>query len=108
MEQATKRRPSNCVRRLSDHQGTWKSAGLNAMEPFTLTIWLWMGARFEQTQIENMGRGECVERLMTIRGDRGSRFVKGQCIGAHGYILPRDRQPQICAFAACWQAGKRV
>jgi hypothetical protein len=40
------------------------------MEPFTLTIWLWMGARFEQTQIENLGRGECVERLMTIRGDR--------------------------------------
>ena len=27
------------------------------MEPFTLFVWLWMGQRFEQTQIENMGRG---------------------------------------------------
>ena len=35
------------------------------MELFTLIIWLWMGARFEETQIPNMGRGECVERLMT-------------------------------------------
>jgi hypothetical protein len=72
------------------------------MEPFTLAIWLWMGARFEKTQIENMGRGECVERLMTIRGDRGSRLIQGQCIGAGGYILPMDRPPSPpCAHVRC-------
>ncbi len=48
-----------------------------------------------------MGRGECVERLMTIRGDRGSRLIKGQCIGAGGYVLPMDRQPQPCAHLRC-------
>jgi hypothetical protein len=57
-----------------------------------------MGARFEETQIPNLGRGECVERLMTIRGDRGSRLIKGQCIGAGGYVLPMDRQPLRCGW----------
>jgi len=61
------------------------------MEPFVLTIWLWMGARFEQTQILNLGRGECVELKMAIEGDR--TLAKGQCIGAGGYILPMDRPP---------------
>ena len=33
--------------------------------------------RFEETnQHPNMGRGECVERLVTIRGDRGSGPVQ--------------------------------
>jgi hypothetical protein len=30
---------------------------------------------------------------VTIRGDRGSRLIKGQCIGASKYVLPMDRQP---------------
>ena len=74
------------------------------MEPFTLTIWLWMGARFEETQIPNMGRGECVELKMTIESDRGhGRTMKGQCIGAGGYILPMDRPNQPCAPASAKQ-----
>jgi hypothetical protein len=59
------------------------------MEPFTLILWIWMGSRFERTQM-NLGRAECVERLMTIEGDRGK--AKGQCIGAGGYILPMDAE----------------
>ena len=35
-------------------------AELEPMEPFTLIIWLWMGARFEQTQVLNLGRSECI------------------------------------------------
>jgi hypothetical protein len=48
-----------------------------------------------------MGRGECVERLMTIQGDRGSRLVKGQCIGAGGYMaLPAMRSSPVRLAAA--------
>jgi hypothetical protein len=67
------------------------------MEPFTLSIWLMMGARFEQTQILNMGRSECIDRLLTIQGDRD--LAKCQCIGAEDYILPTDRPIEICGFA---------
>ena len=35
-----------------------KRAQGSAMELFTLTIWLWMGARFEEMQIPNLGRGD--------------------------------------------------
>ena len=71
------------------------------MEPFTLTIWLWMGARFEETQIPNMGRGECVELKMTIESDRGhGRTMKGQCIGAGGCVLSMDRR-HPCARVWC-------
>ena len=95
------------------------------MEPFTLIVWLMMGPRLEETQIENMSRGDCIDRLLTIQGDRD--LAKGQCIGAGGYILPTDRPIQICSvaglscrwmmperkrvicgFAACWQGGERV
>ena len=48
------------------------SLGFAGMEPFTLTIWLWMGARFEQTQMLNLGLAECRERLWTIEGDRAA------------------------------------
>jgi hypothetical protein len=41
-----------------------------------------MGQRYEATQILNMGRGECVEQLMIIVGDRGGPRVRGQRIGA--------------------------
>ena len=49
-----------------------------------------MDMRFAQMQNLKLGRSECVERLTTIRGDRGSRLVKGQCIGAGVYVLPSD------------------
>ena len=67
------------------------------MEPFTLIVWIMMGMRFEETRIENLGRGECVEMLSTIQGDRGGPRVKGQCIGAGGYSLPMDRSSPRCA-----------
>ena len=56
-----------------------------------------MGARFEQTQIPNLGRGECVERLTAIRG---GRLIKGQCIGAGGCVLSMDRR-HPCARVWC-------
>ena len=69
------------------------------MEPFTLIIWLWMGARFEQTQILNMGRGECGERLMAVEGDRSAR---GQCLGADGTMVKsRKLVPHICGIGWC-------
>ena len=71
------------------------------MEPFTLIIWLYVGMRFEETHIPNLGRGECVELKMAIAGDRGSRLVKGQCICAGGYILPMDRPHRPCAHLRC-------
>ena len=75
-----------------------KSQGkISGMEPFVFSVWLWMGLRFEQAQILNMGRSECIDRLLTIQGDRD--LAKCQCIGANGYILPTDRPIQICAFA---------
>jgi hypothetical protein len=57
-----------------------------------------IGERFEETRVLNLSRAECHERLMAIKGDR---LAKGQCFGAY-------RQPEICAFAACWRGGKRV
>jgi hypothetical protein len=35
-------------------------------EIFTLTVWLWVGQRLEETIIEYLSRGECVERLDEI------------------------------------------
>jgi hypothetical protein len=72
------------------------------MEPFVLTIWLWAGQRFEQIEIRNLDRAECLERLMLIGGDRGHPKDRGQCIGANGYIFPREiRTFPPCANAAC-------
>ena len=72
------------------------------MEPFTLIIWLYVGIRFEEVRMVDLGRGECVDRKMAIEGDRGSRLIKGQCIGAGGYILPMDRPPPPpCAHVRC-------
>ena len=67
----------------------------NRVTKFTLTLWLYMDMSFAQMQNLKLGRSECVERLTTIRGDRGSRLVKGQCIGAGVYVLPSDRPPSI-------------
>jgi hypothetical protein len=80
------------------------------MEPFTLFVWLWMGQRFEQTQIENMGGGDCVERKVAIEADRAFNKAKGQCIDAGGYVLPMDRPPAPpCAHLRCGlSAWRRV
>ena len=72
------------------------------MEPLTLIIWLYVGMRFEEVRMVDLGRGECVDRKMATEGDRGSRLIKGQCIGAGGYILPMDRPPSPpCAHVRC-------
>jgi hypothetical protein len=76
------------------------------MEPFTLIVCM-MGGRFEETRVENLGRGECVELKLTIEGDRG-RQTKGQCIGAGGYILPGDRPTPICANCGLLPGRKQV
>jgi hypothetical protein len=70
------------------------------MEPFTLILWIWMGQRFEETRILNLGREECVTRQMEIEGDR-ERPVHAMCRGYAGYILPGDRSRVVCAHAAC-------
>jgi hypothetical protein len=66
-------------------------APASPIEPFTLTVWLIMAQRFEATQVDYLGRGECVELLMRISGDRGGSRVKGQCIGAPA-VHPPGRQ----------------
>jgi len=50
------------------------------MEPFALILWIWMGQRFEETRILNLGREECVTRQMEIEGDR-ARPVHALCRG---------------------------
>jgi hypothetical protein len=45
-----------------------------------------MGMQIEETRIETLGRAECVERLMEIRGDRAHE--RAQCIGFGG--CPHD------------------
>jgi hypothetical protein len=85
---------------------TGQEAGM--MEPFTLSIWLMMGWRFEETRVPGLNRGECIERLLKISGARGSRDDRGRsndkarCIGANGTILPSEvRQFPPCAHVAC-------
>ena len=70
------------------------------MEPFTLTIWLWMGARFEQTQMLNLGLAESRQRFWTIEGDRTAR---GQCLGADDAMITKSRKlvPHICGIGWC-------
>jgi len=50
------------------------------MESFALIIWIWIGARFEETRIENLTREECVERQVEIQADR-ARAVYATCRG---------------------------
>jgi hypothetical protein len=71
------------------------------MEPFVLIIWLWTGQRLEETRIQDMGRAECVERLLTIEDDRAAR---GRCLGADGTIIKSWKLvPHICGVAPpCW------
>ena len=71
------------------------------MDPtFTLVVWLMMGQLSEATRIENLTRGECVELLLTIEGDRAAR---GQCLSADGTIIkPRKLVPHICGFGGCF------
>jgi hypothetical protein len=75
------------------------------MELFTLTVWLMMGPRYEETQILNLNRGDCVERLLTIQADRGGQRVKGHCIGTRGPIAPEIRTPPVCAYGAYGACG---
>jgi hypothetical protein len=82
---------AGAVRRLRQDQGA--QAGM--METFTLIIWLYTGLRFEETQISNLDRGECVERLMSIQADRGP--AKGRCVGARGTVAPAEiRSLPLC------------
>ena len=119
VERATRHQTARPVRRVRRDPG--QEAGL--MKPFTPIV-VDHGPASRGAQILNMGRGECIDRLLTIQGDRD--LAKGQCIGAGGYILPTDRpirsavlpavccwmMPErkrvICGFAACWQGGKRI
>lgn len=69
-------------------------------ETITLIIWLWVGMRFEEVCVPNLERGECVERLMAIGGDRGSRRGddktddKAHCIGSNGDLLRPSCAPR--------------
>lgn len=67
------------------------------MEIFTLVVWIMMGQRFEQTEIQGLSRHDCFERLLAIGGDR--QLVKTQCLGANGYTAPRIVQSPVCAYA---------
>ena len=66
------------------------------MEPFTLIIWIWMGQRFEETRIPNLGREECVTRQLEIEGDR-ARPVHAMCRGHAGYICHENQPDPVCA-----------
>ena len=75
------------------------------MEPFTLIIWLVMGQRFEETRIENLGRGECVEQAIAIEADRAQMRI--QCIdGRRRVVFPREiTTPPVCAHASWCHGG---
>jgi|SoiMethySBSTD1v2_1073268.scaffolds.fasta_scaffold1009893_3 hypothetical protein len=69
------------------------------MEGFTLSVWLMMGWRFEETQIKGLSQEQCSrqEAKMLLGTPRDPDLIRTQCIA-----------PQICAFAACWPARGRV
>ena len=81
VEHAIRHQATRPVRRVRRDPG--QEAGL--MEPFTL---LMMRPGLEETQIENMSRGDCIDRLLTIQGDRD--LTKGQMHRAGGSILPTE------------------
>ena len=69
------------------------------METFVLTIWFWMGDRFEQAQIgENLSRDACG---MDIQADR-ALMAKGKCVGANGTTIKAAKiVPHICGYSSC-------
>jgi len=65
-------------------------------------------ARFEETRVLNLGRADCVERLIAIEADHAYKKGQGgQCISANGYTFPGDRTPLTCALAACSLPSRR-
>jgi hypothetical protein len=72
------------------------------METFTLIVWLYVGARFEEVRIEKLARDECAETWLRIYGDR--KLVKGGCADATAYVAPppvRSRTIIECAQHPC-------
>ena len=61
------------------------------------------GPRLEDTQIENMSRGDCIDRLLTIQGDRD--LTKGQCIGPAAPCCPRTGRFRFAVLPAFPAAG---
>src|SRR5262245_29404147 len=74
-----------------------------------------MGSHFEATQVENLGRSECLELLMRIGGDHGHKRANGQYTDGRGYALaertsdvrtpPSLRQRCVRMAAAGTEAG---
>ena len=58
----------------------------------TLVLWLWMGARFEETQVPNLRRSECYTLMRKVRFDEVRGVANAQC-------LRRDGEPAICDYA---------
>jgi hypothetical protein len=96
VEHAIRHQATRPVRRVRRDPG--QEAGL--MEPFTL---LMMGPGLEETQIENMSRGDCIDRLLTIQGDRD--LTKGQCIGPVAPSCPRTGRFRFAVLPAFPAAG---
>jgi hypothetical protein len=84
------------------------------METFTLIVWLYVGLRYEEVRIEGLvSRDECIERLDAIQFARSPAFqsgrsrAKGRCLGARGYVFPREiTTPPVCA-ACGWDLPNR-
>lgn len=51
---------------------------LSGMETFSLVVWLMMGQRYEQTEIENLHRAEC-KRVMALFSERPGSGT-AQCV----------------------------
>ena len=64
------------------------------MGPFTLYVVLQVGLGFQRIETPNLSESECKAK------------ARKAALGASG--LFRSPQPQICAFAACWQGGRRI
>jgi hypothetical protein len=87
------------------------------VETFTLIIWLWIGQRFEENRMLNLGREECIERLDVVeRGRHTWNFqqrapAKGQCVGSNGYTWPTRREithPPVCASCGLLPGRRRI
>jgi hypothetical protein len=74
------------------------------METFSLIIWLMIGQRFEQTEIPNLTRQECVGHWLRIRSDREP--VKTQCVAPDYKEPPKPKSVVICpTWPPCWRDG---